>query len=182
MLLLGCRLLVPFLSIGQAIAVTRTLRSNDKTWVRSIQVVWEMIVVFFSVLCSVVPRTQKFWAGLQTRRAHVEDRDGTELSSMGGGNSGNRYLSGPSKGRSQPQRSKERKSIHLSNVGRPERMSEDSERALFPLRAEHGLSKARVDGGQKQQSMQTSSVERDGSDQDLDNGIHFTREYTVVRE
>ena len=40
---------------------------------------------------------------------------------------------------------------------------------------------ARVDGGARQ-NVQTNGVEREGSDQELDNGITFTREYTVVRD
>ena len=141
------------------------------------------------MLCSIVPRTQKFWAGLQTGRAHVEDRNGEGIEMSSGG--GNHYLSGTSKGdshairsqtiRSQQNRSRDRRSVHLSANGRPARTSEDSERALFPLRAEHGLSRARVNGGGSQ-GLPVNSYEKEGSDPELDNVIMHTREYTVVRD
>lgn len=189
MLLLASRFLVPCLCIGQAVAVSRTQQTPDKTWARSTQVIWEMVVAFFSVLCSIVPRTQKFWAGLQSGRAHVEDREGEGIELSSGG--GNHYLSGPSKGdshairsqtiRSQQNRSRDRRSVHLNANGRPARTSEDSERALFPLRAEHGLSRARVDGGGRQ-GLPANTNEKEGSDPELDNVIMHTREYTVVRD
>ena len=182
MCLLGMRLLVPCLCIGQVIAVSRTISSTDKTWARSIQVVWEIIVTFFSVICSVVPRTQSFWAGLQSGRAHVEDRDDFELSKLSGTGGSKYNRSGNSRDEmrmSQQQRSKDRRFARASDATKPAaRTSEDSERALFPLRPDQGKSLARVHGGA---TSAFNADEGDGQVHDLSHGILQTTEVTVQR-
>jgi hypothetical protein len=145
MLLLALRLLVPGLSIGQAIAVSKTVKSADKTWERSLQVMWEIFVIFCSVFCSVVPRTQRFWLGLQSGGAIVEARDEYELSS-GGSNlhSHSRRPPNGTDGQPKSNTSQQGRNHLLRNVGAmpSRRTSQDSETAFFGFSKDIGYSKA----------------------------------------
>lgn len=124
-------------------AILKTQHSHDHNWARAVQCIWEMLVVFVSVLCCIIPRTQKFWSDLQSGGANIHNTTEIELSSSGRyGKRSNGHSHSTDKPwhRSQDratQSSKARSSAMLKS-----RESEDSEREL--VEALHGdLGKAR---------------------------------------
>jgi len=163
MFVLALRLVVCCISIGQAFSVSRTIKSTDKTTARGMQIFWEICVIFLSVICSVLPRTQQFWAGLQSGRANVETRDEFELRNTGTNSNG---------GTGRTQR---RGSVPFNSNGAIGRgTSADSDEALVPYPAH-----ARVDGGSLLSTRDGNKVRRSPVD---DNGILQTRSFTIETE
>lgn len=82
---------VPFIAIGQIIAISHTQRTTDKTWARATQSLWEMVVICFSVICAVVPRSQQFWGGFKSGGLRIADTRGSNNKAPSNGRSKQRF-------------------------------------------------------------------------------------------
>lgn len=160
---------VPFIAIGQIVAISHTQRTADKTWERAIQSVYEMLVNFFSVICAIVPRSQQFWGALQSGGMRITNTN--EF----GPSSGGRYKPFPGQnGESSNNRSKQRfpknNLVCGATAAGSQRASEDSQR---PLHVGYGKSETKV-----QARSGPIGVARDvgGGDEGSDNGILRTIE------
>ena len=180
------------LAIGQLVEIQRAHRTADKTWQRATQSIWEMTVVFASVLCAVVPRSQQFWGDLQSGglRAHrineyeLSSGAGYKLSGSGklSGRPARQSLSHPVRlGGNRSSSSKHDATLESTRRvgGRPMRTSEDSQRRLF---SDWQAPLGKTDTTIQAQTYPTTGFARDGgSDPDLDNAIHQTVEFTLQR-
>ncbi|KAK4502130.1 hypothetical protein PRZ48_005553 [Zasmidium cellare] len=74
------RLIVPCIAAGQLTSLTAANHNADKTFSHAVVAIWSMVVIFFSVLASVIPRTQKFWGALQSGGTRITgDEDEREF-------------------------------------------------------------------------------------------------------
>jgi len=170
--LTGCR--VSGLAVGQLIATMSAASSHDKSWSEAVRSIWEMLVVFTSVLCAIVPRTQKFWSDLQSGGAKIHNTNSIELSS------GGRYAAGSSGqfGDKSWPRSQIRPEAGMKgrwSIPPQPRGSEDSESEL--VKAVHGdpmHSMTRVRGGPSRADVR--------ADDDSGNTITHTVEFSMREE
>jgi len=167
---------VPFVAIGQMIAIPRTQRTTDKTWERATQSVWEILVTFFSVICAIVPRSQQFWGSLQSGGIQITNANDFELSNGGRYKSSSRHSGQVSNTRSK-QRFSKNEAARSTTAARPQRASEDSQRQLFSaLHGGYGRSETKVQGPCGPIG---AAQDRAGSDQGSDNVIHQTVEFSL---
>ncbi|KAH8810974.1 hypothetical protein F5884DRAFT_263455 [Xylogone sp. PMI_703] len=68
-LLFSSRLLVVAMSIGLLVSVSETITDTDQTWSSLPRAIWDMSVVFVSVVTATIPRTNTFWVSLQSGKA-----------------------------------------------------------------------------------------------------------------
>ena len=131
-----------------------------------------MLVVFFSVICAVVPRSQQFWGGLQSGGSHV-----TDISQFGhSGGSKNKSLQGQY-GESSNNKSKQRFTknslVRGPTAAQPQRASGDSQR---PLHAGYGKSETKAQGP----SGSIGTVrDEGGSNHGSESGIMRTVEFSL---
>ena len=144
----------------------------DKTWARASQSVWEMLVVFFSVICAVVPRSQQFWGGLQSGGSRITDT--SEFGhSRGSKNKSLKAHYGESSNSRSKQRFPKNNLVRGPTAAQPQRASGDSQR---PLHAGYGRSEAKAQGPSG--SIGTAR-EEGGSHHGSETGIMRTVEFSL---
>ena len=154
-------------------AVSHTQRTADKTWERVTQSIWEMLVIFFSVICAIVPRSQQFWGGLQSGGLRIMNANELGLSSSDKHKSSPGQYAGTSNSRSKQHFSKNNLA-RGATAARPQRASQDSQQ---PLHAGYGKSETKV---QAPNGSIGAARERGGSEQGSDHGILRTVEIVVA--
>lgn len=69
MALFGSRLIVCAGALGQLVVLARHVHEEDQTWFRYRSVVWEICVIYLSVILATVPRTNQFLSNMHTAHA-----------------------------------------------------------------------------------------------------------------
>ncbi|KAF2718172.1 hypothetical protein K431DRAFT_315163 [Polychaeton citri CBS 116435] len=184
MLLMASRLSVPLFIIGQIMAVRVTEQSTDKTWTRATQSIWEMIVISTSVVCSIIPRTQKFWGLLQSGGLRVTDDSAIELSGVGSGRKGSASVSADAKKdskRRSVQIIKERLEAKQISNTTMSRASQDSQEQFFP-QFQQGFGKTTAVIHARDRPSAGSEMVEDFVNERPSNAILQTKEVTLRRD